>query len=204
MLEFEDLVIHIDPYSRGDYTGLPQADLIVITHTHADHLDRAMLEKLRKPSTTLVGSPALIDTINCGCNEAETVENGETKTILGIGFEGVPMYNLVRGAAPGKPYHHKGLWNGYVLTFGDTRVYISGDTECTPEMKALENIDVAFIAMNVPRTMPPKEAAVCAQAFRPKIAYPYHYRGQNVQEFADALENTPGVAVRLRKWEGEQ
>ena len=113
------------------------------------------------------------------------------------------MYNLKLGSGPGKPFHHKGIGNGYVLTFGDTRVYFSGDTECTPEMKALKNISVAFVAMNPPRTMPPAEAAACVAAFRPKIVYPYHYRGQNTQEFADALKNTPGIDVRLRKLEGE-
>ena len=89
------------------------------------------------------------------------------------------------------------------MSFGDTRVYFSGDTECTPEIKALKNIDVAFIAMNPPRTMPPSEAAACVEAFRPKIVYPYHYRGQKTQEFADALKGTPGVEVRQRKLEGE-
>ena len=112
------------------------------------------------------------------------------------------MYNLVFGPAPGKPYHHKGIGNGYVLTFGDKRVYISGDTECVPEIKALKNIDIAFLSMNPPRTMPPAEAAACAKAFRPKIVYPYHYRGQKTQEFADALKDT-GIEVRQRKLEGE-
>jgi L-ascorbate metabolism protein UlaG (beta-lactamase superfamily) len=89
------------------------------------------------------------------------------------------------------------------LNFGDTRVYFSGDTECTPEMKALKNISVAFLAMNPPRTMPPLEAAECAKAFKPKIAYPYHYRGSKPEEFAAALKDTPGVEVRIRKLEGE-
>ena len=203
MLEFGGKVIHIDPWSQGDYTGIPQADLIVITHTHADHLDRAIFDKLRKPSTLIVGSPAVIDTINCSCPEAETISDSEKKTVMGIEIEGVPMYNIVYGAGPGKPFHHKGIGSGFILNFGDTRVYLSGDTECTPEMKSLKNISVAFLAMNAPRTMTPKEAAGCVQAFRPKIVYPYHYRGQNVQEFADGVKGLPGVEVRLRKLEGE-
>ena len=85
------------------------------------------------------------------------------------------MYNLVLGPAPGKPFHHKGIGNGYILQFGTTRVYFSGDTECVPEMKALLNISVAFVAMNPPRTMPTAEAAACIKEFRPKIVYPYHY-----------------------------
>jgi L-ascorbate metabolism protein UlaG (beta-lactamase superfamily) len=122
---------------------------------------------------------------------------------MGIGFEGVPMYNLVFGSGPGKPYHHKGIGSGYVLSFGDTRVYFSGDTECTPEMKALKNISVAFLAMNPPRTETPLDAAECVKAFKPKIVYPYHYRGAKPEDFAGALKDMPGVEVRIRKLEGE-
>ena len=203
MLEFGGKVIQIDPWSQGDFTGIPQADLILITHTHADHMDRAMIDKLKKPSTVLLMPPAAADTINCACPEFETIVNGEKKTILGIEIEAIPMYNIVQGNGPGKPFHHKGIGNGYVLNFGDTRVYISGDTECTSEMKKLKNITIAFLSMNPPRTESTLEAAKCVKEFRPKIVYPYHYRGSNIQEFADALKNTPGVEVRLRKWEGE-
>jgi L-ascorbate metabolism protein UlaG (beta-lactamase superfamily) len=205
MLEFGGKVIHVDPWSQGDYTGLPQADLIVVTHTHADHLDPAMIGKLKKPATLIVGPPAVIDTLNCApaCGEVETVSDTEKKVVMGITIEGVPMYNLVQGSAPGKPYHHKGVGSGYVLNFGDTRVYFSGDTECTPEMKALKNITVAFLAMNPPRTETPIEAAECAKAFKPKIVYPYHYRGSKPEDFADAHKDTRGVEVRLRKLEGE-
>ncbi len=203
MLEFGGKIIHIDPWSQADYTGIPQADLIVITHSHADHMDPALLKTLRKESTILVAAPAVTDTLNGVVGDSDAISNGEKKTFLGIEIEAVPMYNLKFGSGPGKPFHHKGIGNGYVLTFGDTRVYFSGDTECVPEMKALTNITVAFVAMNPPRTMSPSEAATCVQEFRPKIVYPYHYRGQNTQEFADALKNTPGVEVRLRKLEGE-
>ena len=122
---------------------------------------------------------------------------------MGIDIAGVPMYNLVQGSAPGKPFHHRGVGSGYILAFGDTRVYFSGDTECTPEMKALTNITIAFLAMNPPRTMSTNEAADCAKAFRPKIVYPYHYRGSKTEEFAAALNGVPGVEVRVRKLEGE-
>jgi L-ascorbate metabolism protein UlaG (beta-lactamase superfamily) len=204
MLEFGGKIIHVDPWGQADYAGLPQADLIVITHTHADHMDAAVLKTLRKEGTILVGPPAVTDTLNGTVGDTDAISNGEKKTFMGIGIEAVPMYNLKLGSGPGKPYHHKGIGNGYVLTFGDTRVYFSGDTECVPEMKALKNITVAFVAMNPPRTMPPAEAAACVAAFQPKIVYPYHYRGQNTQEFADALKGSPGVEVRLRKLEGEQ
>jgi len=205
MLEFGGKVIHVDPWSKGDFTGFPPGDLLVITHTHQDHLDRTMVDKLKKPETIIVGPPAVIDTLNCApaCGVVEAIGDSEQRTVMGIGFEGVPMYNLVFGSGPGKPYHHKGIGSGYILSFGDTRVYFSGDTECTPEMKALKNISVAFLAMNMPRTETPLEAAECVKAFKPKIVYPYHYRGAKPQDFADALKDTPGVEVRIRKLEGE-
>ena len=203
MLEFGGKVIHIDPWGQADYTGIPQADMILITHSHADHMDPAILKTLRKEATILVAPPAVTDTLNGTVGDTDAISNGEMKTFLGIEIEAVPMYNLVLGSGPGKPFHHKGIGNGYILSFGDTRVYFSGDTECVPEMKALKNISVAFLAMNPPRTMPTAEAAACVQAFRPKVVYPYHYRGQNTEEFAKALKNTPGVEVRLRKLEGE-
>ena len=134
---------------------------------------------------------------------SQVFANGDKKTFLGIEIEAVPMYNLKLGSGPGKPFHHKGIGNGYILTFGATRVFFSGDTECVPEIKALKNVDIAFVAMNPPRTMGTAEAAACVKDFRPKIVYPYHYRGQNTQDFADALKGTPGVEVRLRKLEGE-
>jgi len=202
MLEFDGKIIHVDPWSQADYSGFPQADLILSTHTHADHMDPALMNKLKKPSTIFVMPEAEADTLNGAVGVVETIANGQTKTFLGIQFEAVPMYNLVQGAGPGKPFHHKGIGNGYILTFGDKRLYISGDTECIPEMKALKNIDVAFVCMNPPRTMSAAEAAACVKEFHPKIVYPYHYRGQNTQDFADGLKGT-GIEVRLRKLEGE-
>ena len=204
MLEFGGKIIHVDPWSNADYTGIPQADLIVITHSHADHMDPALLKTLRKESTILVSSPAVTDTLNGTVGDTDAISNGEKKTFMGIEIEAVPMYNLKLGSGPGKPFHHKGIGNGYIMTFGDTRVYFSGDTECTPEMKALKNISVAFLAMNPPRTESTIEAAGCAKEFRPRIVYPYHYRGSKPEEFADALKDVAGVEVRIRKLEGEQ
>jgi len=205
MFEFDGKVIYVDPWSRGDFAGLPQADLIVITHTHRDHLDLDQVNALKKPETIIVGPAAVIDTLNCfpACGHAEVINDSEKKLVMGILIEGVPMYNLVQGSAPGMPYHHKGVGSGYILNFGDTRVYLSGDTECTPEKKALKNITVAFMAMNPPRTQSTLEAAACVKQFKPKIVYPYHYRGSKLEEFADALKSTPGIEVRIRKLEGE-
>lgn len=204
MLEFGGKEIYVDPWSIGDFTGLPPADMIVITHTHADHLDRSMEDKLHKPNTQIVGPPAVIDTLNCSplCGEANSVSDSEKKTVMGILIEGVPMYNIVQGSKPGEPYHHRGIGSGFILNFGDTRVYFSGDTECTAEMKALKNISVAFLSMKPPRTESPVEAAACAKEFKPKIAYPYHYRGSKPEDFANALKGTR-IEVRIRKLEGE-
>jgi L-ascorbate metabolism protein UlaG (beta-lactamase superfamily) len=151
-----------------------------------------------------VGTMSTMDTLNCapGCGQIQTIGDTEKKTVMGIEIEGVPMYNLVQGSAPGMPFHHRGVGSGYILNLGGSRVYFSGDTECTPEMKALKNISVAFLAMNPPRTMSTVEAAACAKAFAPKVAYPYHYRGSKTEEFASALTGT-GIEVRLRKLEGE-
>jgi L-ascorbate metabolism protein UlaG (beta-lactamase superfamily) len=198
MLEFGGKVIHVDPVGGqgADYTGLPQADLILITDLHPDHMDRAMIDKLKKAGTIVLAPAAVQKTIT----EAQIIANGDKKTVAGIEIEAVPMYNMVRGPAAGQFYHDKGRGNGYILNLGGKRIYISGDTECTPEMKALKDIDVAFLCMNLPYTMPPSEAAECAKEFRPKIIYPYHFRGSDPQEFANALKGTPGVDVRIRKW----
>jgi len=109
------------------------------------------------------------------------------------------MYNLVRGPSEGQLFHDKGRGNGYVLTLGGKRIYIAGDTECTPEMRALQDIDVGFVPMNLPYTMTPEEAAECVRAFSPDVVYPYHFRGQDVNVFANALRDTP-VEVRVRSW----
>ena len=114
-------------------------------------------------------------------------------------IEAVPMYNLKRGPAPGKLYHEKGRGNGYVLTYGGRRFYISGDTENVPEMRALTEIDVAFVCMNLPYTITPEEAAEAVKAFRPKVVYPYHSRGSDLALFEKSLAGT-GIDVRIRDW----
>ena len=196
MLEFKDKVIHVDPWGRGDYSGLPKADLILITDIHGDHLDPAQVQKLKKNGTRIVAPQAVARTVT----EALVLRNGQKKVVSGLEIEAVPMYNHKRGPSPGKLYHDKGRGNGYVLTLGGKRVYISGDTACIPEMKVLTGIDIAFVAMNLPYTMPPEEAAECVAAFKPKIVYPYHYRGSDLSVFTRALEADPDIEVRLRDW----
>ena len=195
-VEFDGKVIHIDPWGQGSYDGAPRADLILVTDIHGDHLDPDMIGKLRKDSTAVVIPPAVADQVEGGT----VIANGETKTVAGVSIEAVPMYNLTRGPEEGKLFHDKGRGNGYILTLGGKKIYFAGDTECVPEIRELENIDVAFMPMNLPYTMPPSEAAECVRGFEPKIVYPYHYRGSNLEDFESALKDKPGIEVRIRDW----
>ena len=196
MLEVGGKVWHVDPWSRGDYSTLPRADVILITDVHGDHMDPKAIEAIRKPSTIVIAPAAVARTVT----EAKIISNGEDVIVSGVRIEAVPMYNLKRGPAIGKLYHDKGRGNGYVLNVGDKRIYFSGDTEVQPEMKALKDIDVAFITMNLPYTMSPNEAAEGVKHFRPKVVYPYHYRGADLKVFVDALEGEKEIEVRLREW----
>lgn len=196
MLEFDGKVIHVDPWSQGDYTGLPKADVILITDIHGDHMDPAKIAEIKKDGTMILAPAAVAKTVT----EATVINNGEKKNIAGIEVEAVPMYNLVRGPGAGKLFHDKGRGNGYVLTLAGKRIYFSGDTEAVPEMKALKNIDIAFVTMNLPYTMPPEEAAEGVKAFKPKIVYPYHYRNSDLNVFTSALKEERGIEVRLRNW----
>ena len=188
-------VIDVDPVAQANFGTLPPPSIILVTDIHPDHLDPASIAKLKKDTTTVVAPAAAAGKLT----GATVIANGEIKTVDGVTIEAVPMYNLQRGPAAGQLFHDKGRGNGYIVTLGGKRIYIAGDTECTPEMKALKNIDVAFVPMNLPYTMPPSEAADCVKAFKPKIVYPYHYRGQNLDEFANALKGT-GIDVRIRDW----
>jgi L-ascorbate metabolism protein UlaG (beta-lactamase superfamily) len=199
---------YVDPFHEGGkLEGLPPADVIFITHAHPDHLDPAAIGSLRKPSTIIVCPPSVAEKLpvdpQAGGRDSSGIvvmKNGDKQSVAGVGVEAVAMYNLKRGPAPGKLFHEKGWGEGFVLTFGDKRVYLSGDTECTPEMRALKDIDVAFVCMNLPYTMPPAEAAECVEAFKPKVLYPYHYRGSDLSELDKALAADKQIEVRKRDW----
>lgn len=195
MLEAGGKVIHVDPWSQGNYDGLPHADLLLITDTHGDHLDAKAIARIRKPLTTLFAPPDAAAKIE----GAKAIRNGESANWGPWKIEALPMYNIKRGPEPGKVFHEKGRGNGYVVTYGGFRLYISGDTEGTPEMRALKNIDAALISMNLPYTMPPEEAAGAVRAFKPKVAIPYHYRGSDLSVFEKALAGS-GVEVKLLDW----
>lgn len=196
MLQHGGHVIVADPWSKGPIDRLPKADLLLITDVHHDHFDKEAIARLKKDGTIIVAPPAVASDLP----GAKALKNGERTTVLGVEIEAVPMYNKVRGPDAGKLYHDKGRGNGYVLTIAGKRIYLSGDTECTDEMKALRDIDVAFVCMNLPYTMPSSEAAACIEAFKPKIVYPYHFRDSNLAELTKALEGDKAIEVRLRTW----
>ena len=196
MIQAGGKVMYVDP-AQGTYEGLPQADYVLITDIHGDHMVPALVDKLKKAGTVILAPKAVAEKVQ----GVTVISNGETKTIGAFQVEAIPMYNM-KPAANGQIYHEKGRGNGYVVTYGGKRFYFSGDTEGIPEMKALRNIDVAFVCMNLPFTMTPQDAAEAVRAFHPAIVYPYHYRGSDIKAFASALEGT-GIDVRLRDWYGK-
>jgi L-ascorbate metabolism protein UlaG (beta-lactamase superfamily) len=196
LLQLGQKAVYADPVGQANYAGLPKADLILLTDIHGDHLAPKTIDELKQAGTRIIGPPAVQDKLP----ETQALANGQSTTWEGIRIDAIAAYNIERGPTPGVKYHEKGRGNGYLLTFGGKRIYIAGDTECTPEMKALKNVDVAFLPMNLPYTMPVDEAAACVKAFRPKVVYPYHYRGSDLKAFESALKDEKGIEVRLREW----
>jgi len=195
MFSFGGKVIHVDPWTHlADYSKLPKADLILVTHEHRDHLDLQAIEVLKQESTAIVANAA------AGAQVAgsQVMKNGDVKEILGVKIEAVPAYNIMHMRSPGQPFHPKGVGNGYILTFGDKRVYVAGDTENTPEMKSLRDIDCAFLPMNLPYTMTPEMVADAARAMQPKILYPYHFGETDTSVLVELLKDS-GIDVRVRR-----
>lgn len=195
MFEFGGEVIHVDPVAReADYAKLPKAGIILITHEHGDHFDLDTVNLLRTEKTAVV----LTETCSKQFEEGIVLRNGDVKVVKGIRVEAVPAYNLVHMRTPGNPFHPKGVGNGYIVTFGDKRLYVAGDTENVPEMKALTEIDIAFLPMNLPYTMTPEMVADAAKAFKPAVLYPYHFGETDTSKLVDLLRDTKGVEVRIR------
>jgi L-ascorbate metabolism protein UlaG (beta-lactamase superfamily) len=194
MFKFGEKVIHVDPWSElADYSTLPKADLILVTHDHRDHLDPKAIEAVRRQDTQVVVSQAVAGKIP----GSVVLRNGEAGTFQGIKVEAVPAYNIVNLRAPNQPYHPRGAGNGYVITLGGARVYVAGDTEDVPEVKALRDITCAFLPMNLPYTMTPEMVASAALAIKPKILYPYHF-GETDPARLLALLKDSGIEVRIR------
>ncbi|MFZ0455129.1 MAG: MBL fold metallo-hydrolase [Ignavibacteriaceae bacterium] len=196
VFNYNNLVIHVDPFSRlADYSSLPKADLILITHEHGDHCDPEAVKQIRTENTDVVLTEACKGKISGGI----VMKNGDVKTVKGIKIEAVPAYNIVHKRDNSEPFHPKGTGNGYVIHFGDKKIYVAGDTENIPEMKDLKNIDIAFLPMNLPYTMTPEMVADAAKSFMPRILYPYHYGETEVSKIVDLMKDTKGIEVRIRK-----
>ena len=194
MFKYDGKIIHIDPFSRlADYTKLPKADVVFITHHHGDHLNTEALQQVRTDSTIVVLTEICAKQVEGGI----IMKNGDVNNVLGIKVEAVPAYNLVHKRDNGEFFHPKGEGNGYVLTCGDKRIYIAGDTENTSEMKNLKNIDYAFLPMNLPYTMTPEMVADAVRAFKPKVLFPYHYGETDTSQIIELLKDDKYVDVRI-------
>lgn len=193
---FGGKIIHVDPFSEmADYTKLPKADIILLTHEHRDHLDLKALNPVRTEKTLVVLTQTCAKQVEGGI----VMNHGDVKFIEGLKIEAVPAYNIIHKRDTGQPFHPKGIGNGYIITFGDKRVYVAGDTENIPEMKELKGIDIAFLPMNLPYTMTPEMIADAAKAFKPKILYPYHFGETDTSKLLDLLKSTKEIEVHIRK-----
>lgn len=193
MFEYGGKIIHIDPVSReADYSKLPKADLILVTHAHSDHLDKRAIDKIRKGDTQII----LNQESAAKLGEGRVMRNGDVHNVLGLTIQAIPAYNTTKGR---EQYHPEGRDNGYLISFNDKRVYVAGDTENHPQMMNLEDIDIAFLPMNQPYTMTPEQVAAAARAFRPKVLYPYHYGNTDPNRLVELLQDVPEVEVRIRR-----
>lgn len=199
VMQWNGRTIYVDPVGGPQrFAGLPQPDVVLLTDIHGDHLDNETLIAARAMQASIVAPEAVAEKLLPGLrNQTTVLANGKSTEVKGIKIEAIPMYNLTKDRLK---FHNKGRGNGYVLTLGGKRIYISGDTEDIPEMRALKNIDVAFVCMNLPYTMTVDQAASAVKQFHPGIVYPYHYRGSDVEKFKQLAGATPGIEVRLREW----
>ena len=196
MFQFAGKVIHVDPVRRyADYAQMPKADLLLVTHEHGDHLDKQAIDQITKEDTALVLTAECAKRLGRGT----VMKNGDAKTVQGLKIEAVPAYNVVHMRSPGQPFHPKGTGNGYVITFGDKRVYVAGDTENIPEMAKLAKIDIAFLPMNLPYTMTPEMVVKAVRVIKPKIVYPYHFGNTDTSELIRLLRDEKDVEIRIRK-----
>ncbi len=197
-------VIYVDPVGDpASYADLPAPDLILITHEHGDHYNADTLAALVGESTVMIANPAVHGMLSDDLKaKASAIANGESSEFNGVAIDAIPAYNTTEER---KNFHPQGRDNGYVLSFDGFRVYISGDTEDIPEMRALENIDLAFLCMNLPFTMDVEQAASAVEEFKPTYVYPYHYRGrdggtQDPQEVASLVG--AATEVKMGDWYG--
>lgn len=196
--------IYSDPVGDvSSYSKLPRPDLILITHHHGDHFKIETLAGLVGANTKIITNPAVYEKLPINLKaKAQKIANGESASFNELKIEAIPAYNITKGR---EKFHPKGRDNGYVLSFDGFRTYISGDTEDIAEMRSLENIDLAFVCMNLPFTMDAKAAASAVAEFKPKFVYPYHYRGrdggtQDPSEFAKLVGKA--ATIKSGAWYG--
>lgn len=197
-MKIADKWIYVDPVTRGaqpvtDFTVLPKADVILVTHEHGDHLDAGAISDLAKEGTVVIANPSSQEKLGKGY----AMKNGDSRNVAGIEIKAVPAYN---NSAEKQNFHPKGNGNGYVLTVDGFSIYIAGDTEDIPEMKELKNIQVAFLPCNLPYTMTPEQLAAAARSFIPKVLFPYHYGQTDIQQTVSLLSGS-GIDIRIRKYQ---
>jgi L-ascorbate metabolism protein UlaG (beta-lactamase superfamily) len=197
---FNGMVVYVDPFSRvADYSQMPKADLVLITHQHGDHMDAEAVGHIKEEKTKIILTKKCSETIKDGI----VMTNGDVKEIKlkkTLKIEAVPAYNIVHKRGSGQPFHPKGEGNGYIITFGDKRVYVAGDTENIPEMKKLENIAIAFLPANLPYTMTAEMVVDAVTAFKPAVLYPYHFHfgTSQVPKLEALLKDKKDIDLRIR------
>lgn len=198
VMSWKDQVIYADPDGGSTlYRTFPRPTLILVTDIHGDHLDSATITGIGGTNAVVVTPAAVLPMLSTAVRAVTRVmANGTSLSLPSLSIDAIPMYNTT----PGRNNHTKGRGNGYVLNLGGRRIYISGDTEDIPEMRALQNIDAAFVCMNIPFTMDVNQAASAVREFQPRTVYPYHYSGSNVNTFKQLVGTDRNVEVRLRKW----
>jgi L-ascorbate metabolism protein UlaG (beta-lactamase superfamily) len=195
ILGWQGKAFYLDPIDPAvEDATLPVADAILLTDDHYDHLDPVVVARVRRPETVVVAPGAAATRLPVDV----VLGDGETRSVLGVSVTAVPAYDVTRGPVPGVRYHERGRGHGYVLDFDGFRVYVSGDTDCTPEVEALDRIDVAFLGTNVPYAMSPEEATTCAVRFHPAVLFPYAYRHADLSRLDRASLRNAGVVVRQR------
>nr|WP_321411976.1 MBL fold metallo-hydrolase [uncultured Carboxylicivirga sp.] len=196
-IEYNEMIIHIDPWSKlSDYSQLPDADFILITHQHRDHLDASAIKEIIKENTQIF-APSVCKVGLDEFNQVAYLKNNDKVQSTFGELMAVPAYNIVHIRDNNMPYHPKGEGNGYVLNIDGTTVYIAGDTENIPEMSQLKNIDIAFLPMNLPYTMTPEMVSKAVEMIKPDILYPYHYGETDTDILVNLLKDNP-TEVRIR------
>jgi L-ascorbate metabolism protein UlaG (beta-lactamase superfamily) len=204
VMRWQGITIYNDPVppspANTNYNGLPKADLILVSHVHSDHFNSTTLDSVRSPGAVIIAPQLVYNSMSTALRSNTVVlANGGSTNTLGIRIDAIPAYNFTSG------FHPQGQGNGYVLTIGGRRIYMSGDTEDVPAMRALTNIDVAFVCINLPYTMNITNAASAVRQFHPGVIYPYHYRNDvgtfsDLADFKRRVGQDLGIEVRLRNW----